>query len=312
MAPRRRFSSTRIHRDLVTIGGVPARMAFAAGDRMAVVVPARPRWRRDAGEGRVAAGRHALRACRRMARHRPASSRQPGLRRRRQSLRHLQRHRAARKRRSRSSTSPRRRARAVRARPRQSHLDGAWSRWPALCVEPLRRPRLSRLRRWPLRGDGVGSRRGVRPGVRRRRRAVCRRSLRHDLPIDRKGRTETFASVPSSIAAFHLAMSPDGDLYVSAPTLASYDSVFRIDPEGRVETLNGAVRPAAGPRRSIASGRASRRGSAGRLERRLCDRAGSRSGAGRCRRRPGRPGLRSARRDGRRLERLGLFVPVAA
>ena len=56
--------------------------------------------------------------------------------------------------------------------------------------------------------------------------------------IDRKGRTETFASIPSSIAAFHLAMSPDGDLYVSAPTLASYDSVRRIDPEGGVHPLN--------------------------------------------------------------------------
>ncbi len=56
--------------------------------------------------------------------------------------------------------------------------------------------------------------------------------------IDRSGRTETFATIPSSIAAFHLAMSPDGHLYVSAPTLASYDSVRRIDPEGRVEVLN--------------------------------------------------------------------------
>ena len=56
--------------------------------------------------------------------------------------------------------------------------------------------------------------------------------------IDRKGRTETFASIPSSIAAFHLAMSPDGDLYVSAPTLASYDSVRRIDSEGGVHPLN--------------------------------------------------------------------------
>jgi sugar lactone lactonase YvrE len=56
--------------------------------------------------------------------------------------------------------------------------------------------------------------------------------------IDRGGRTETFAKIPSSIAAFHLAMSPDGHLYVSAPTLASYDSVRRIDPDGRVEPLN--------------------------------------------------------------------------
>src|SRR5688572_13745929 len=55
--------------------------------------------------------------------------------------------------------------------------------------------------------------------------------------IDGRGRTQTFARVPSSIAAFHLAMAPDGSLYVSAPTLASYDSLFRIDSERRVETL---------------------------------------------------------------------------
>jgi len=52
------------------------------------------------------------------------------------------------------------------------------------------------------------------------------------------GRTETFATVPSSVAAFHLAMSADGHLYVSAPTLASYDSVRRISPNGVVETLD--------------------------------------------------------------------------
>jgi outer membrane protein assembly factor BamB len=56
--------------------------------------------------------------------------------------------------------------------------------------------------------------------------------------IDRNGRTDTFANIPSSIAAFHLAMSPDGILYVSAPTLASYDSVRRIWPGGKVETLH--------------------------------------------------------------------------
>lgn len=51
------------------------------------------------------------------------------------------------------------------------------------------------------------------------------------------GKTEAFASIPASVAAFHLAMAPDGSLYVSAPTLASYDSVRRVDPDGRVETL---------------------------------------------------------------------------
>lgn len=52
------------------------------------------------------------------------------------------------------------------------------------------------------------------------------------------GKTETFATIPPSVAAFHLAMSPDGALYVSAPTLASYDSLRRIDPSGRVEPLH--------------------------------------------------------------------------
>lgn len=55
--------------------------------------------------------------------------------------------------------------------------------------------------------------------------------------VDRNGRTQTFANIPSSIAAFHLAMSPDGILYVSAPTLASYDSVRRVLPDGRVESV---------------------------------------------------------------------------
>ena len=56
--------------------------------------------------------------------------------------------------------------------------------------------------------------------------------------IDKRGQTETYANIPSSIAAFHLAMAPSGDLYVSAPTLASYDSVRRIDIEGRVHAVN--------------------------------------------------------------------------
>ena len=51
-------------------------------------------------------------------------------------------------------------------------------------------------------------------------------------------RAEIFASVPSSVAAFHLAMSPDQMLYVSAPTLASYDTVRRIDASGKVEALD--------------------------------------------------------------------------
>jgi len=55
--------------------------------------------------------------------------------------------------------------------------------------------------------------------------------------IDRQGRPQKFASIPPSVAAFHLAMGPDGTLYVSAPTLASYDSVRTISPDGRVDAL---------------------------------------------------------------------------
>jgi len=51
------------------------------------------------------------------------------------------------------------------------------------------------------------------------------------------GRTESFASLPASVAAFHLARGPDGYLYVSAPTLATSDPIYRLAPDGRVETL---------------------------------------------------------------------------
>jgi sugar lactone lactonase YvrE len=53
----------------------------------------------------------------------------------------------------------------------------------------------------------------------------------------RKGHATPFATLPPSVAAFHLAMSPDGDLFVCAPTLASYDHVYRIDREGDVRTV---------------------------------------------------------------------------
>jgi DNA-binding beta-propeller fold protein YncE len=53
----------------------------------------------------------------------------------------------------------------------------------------------------------------------------------------RDGRATTFAVVPPSVAAFHLAMSPAGELFVSAPTLGSYDYVYQIDRQGNVRTL---------------------------------------------------------------------------
>jgi len=53
----------------------------------------------------------------------------------------------------------------------------------------------------------------------------------------RDGRASAFASLPASVAAFHLAMSPWGELFVSAPTLGSYDHIYRIDRHGHVRTL---------------------------------------------------------------------------
>jgi len=54
------------------------------------------------------------------------------------------------------------------------------------------------------------------------------------LKVDEHGRAKTFATLPASVAAFHLALGPDGDLYVAGPTLAPYDAVYRVDPSGKV------------------------------------------------------------------------------
>ena len=58
------------------------------------------------------------------------------------------------------------------------------------------------------------------------------------------GRAIPFATLPPSVAAFHLAWGPDDGLYVSAPTLATCDSVYRIDRTGAVTTVSsGFGRP---------------------------------------------------------------------
>ncbi len=57
--------------------------------------------------------------------------------------------------------------------------------------------------------------------------------------VDRAGKAASFASLPPSVAAYHLALGPDRDLYVTAPTLASHDCVYRIDAAGVVDTWQG-------------------------------------------------------------------------
>jgi sugar lactone lactonase YvrE len=57
-------------------------------------------------------------------------------------------------------------------------------------------------------------------------------------------RVESFATLPASVAAFHLAFGPDGSLYVAAPTLASHDPVYRITPDRAVDVFrDGFGRP---------------------------------------------------------------------
>ncbi|HEY2431146.1 MAG TPA: hypothetical protein VGI12_00635 [Vicinamibacterales bacterium] len=59
------------------------------------------------------------------------------------------------------------------------------------------------------------------------------------LRIDEAGQAALVATLPPSVAAFHLAFGPDGDLYVTAPTLATTDVVYRVSMEGTVSVLCG-------------------------------------------------------------------------
>jgi len=57
----------------------------------------------------------------------------------------------------------------------------------------------------------------------------------------RDGTAQPFATLPPSVAAFHLAMSPWGELFVTAPTLGTYDHVYRISAGGEISTLPHAM-----------------------------------------------------------------------
>lgn len=53
-----------------------------------------------------------------------------------------------------------------------------------------------------------------------------------------------FATIEPSVSAYHLAVGPQGDLFVSGPTTSSFDSVYKIDPHGAVTVFyRGLGRP---------------------------------------------------------------------
>ena len=162
-------------------------LAFASSD-----AARHPDSRRSRGRRRPSAlggchGETRLRLDRGGLGDRAAPGRQPGVRSRRQSLRHLQR--LARPG-SAGLDLPRHargHARAVRLRHRQRDVDGARTGRPVSTSRAA-----SKARCTALRDDGtprtgrVRSRRRLRDRVRCRRLDVCRRSIGHDLPRARR------------------------------------------------------------------------------------------------------------------------------
>lgn len=62
--------------------------------------------------------------------------------------------------------------------------------------------------------------------------------------VNEIGETRPFATLEASVAAFHLAFGPDGDLYVTGPTVSSFDCVARVDAMGGVTRFfTGLGRP---------------------------------------------------------------------
>jgi len=62
--------------------------------------------------------------------------------------------------------------------------------------------------------------------------------------ISRSREIFVFATLEPSVAAYHLAFHPSGELYVSGPTTSSYDRVYRITQGGEVHVFyRGLGRP---------------------------------------------------------------------
>lgn len=62
--------------------------------------------------------------------------------------------------------------------------------------------------------------------------------------ISELGDKESWAMIEPSVSAYHLAFGLDGNLFVTAPGLCSYDSVYQIDEDGMDKTFfKGLGRP---------------------------------------------------------------------
>src|SRR5215470_13093486 len=56
--------------------------------------------------------------------------------------------------------------------------------------------------------------------------------------VNAAGKAQPLATLPGSIAAFHLAIGPDGSIWVTAPTLSTYDAIYKVSPVGDVSTVD--------------------------------------------------------------------------
>src|ERR1043165_175354 len=58
------------------------------------------------------------------------------------------------------------------------------------------------------------------------------------------GEERAWVQIEPSVSAFHLAFGPDDSLYVTGPTVTSFDCVWRIDPDGKIDVFfKGLGRP---------------------------------------------------------------------
>src|SRR5215217_957350 len=58
------------------------------------------------------------------------------------------------------------------------------------------------------------------------------------------GEEKAWTLIEPSVSAFHLAFGPDDSLYIAGPTVTSFDSIWRINPDGDVDVFyKGLGRP---------------------------------------------------------------------
>src|SRR5438477_640042 len=79
----------------------------------------------------------------------------------------------------------------------------------------------------PIRVDGVAG--GTQFGA-DRDGTICR--------VDQAGKAEAIGALPQSSEAFNLAIAPAGAVWVTAPTLSTYDPIYKVMPDGTVATVD--------------------------------------------------------------------------